>query len=873
VTSSRPWDLRVEHLDDTIGLDTRAPRLSWKLPQAARFQHAYAVRLNEWESDRHDGEENVLIAYPGSPMASRARVRWQVKVWTDIGESAWSNPAHFELGLLEAADWTGRWIEPADATTGARREVGHRSASLLSSTFAIGDVGRTARLYVTAHGVYELFLNGRRVGDSELTPGFTSYRKRLQVQTYDVAMLLRTGTNELRAIISDGWWSGQVGFVRSHDVWGETHGLLAQLEVDGRSVAVTDEHWRSAPSAIVEADLIEGQHTDLRLEPSRWDEVRVANYPLDNLVASPAPPVRRVEVLRPAEIRTLGPARHVVDLGQNINGWVQVSKLGPPGSSLTLTHGESLDASGDVTSEHLAPIDIRTLERASAGQVDVVISDGDEKSFEPRHTTHGFRYVRIDGHPDSLSADDVAGIVVHSDMRRTGWFSCSDARLNRLHDAAVWSFRDNACDIPTDCPQRERAGWTGDWQVFAPTASFLYDVAGFTTKWLRDLAADQRPDGAVRNFAPDSPPHDDDPVKDFVSGIEGSAGWGDAAVLVPWAMWRSYADREVLAEQWPSMVAWVGFAANAARTGRFQGRIEKSPTPAAHERYLWDSGFHWGEWCEPGTPLGLPSSADDVGIVATAYLVRSAATLAEIARVLDRPNDEAQYAELARRATEAWRTEYIDDDGNVRSTRQADHVRALAFDLVPDELRSQTAARLVELVRAKDTHLDTGFLATPYLLPVLADAGHLDVAYALLFQETAPSWLAMINRGATTFWENWEGIDENGFGSLNHYSKGAVVSFLHEHIAGIQIGDAAGYRHFRVAPRPGGGLTWASGTHDSPHGRIDSSWTIDAHEMRLRVSVPPGTTAEVVLPDGRSEQMTAGTAFFTGSARVIQRSV
>jgi alpha-L-rhamnosidase len=868
----RPWDLRVEQLDDdALGLDVSAPRLSWKLPETTREQRAYALLLNEWTSGRRDGDENVLVAYPAPAVTSRARVRWQVKVWTDAGESDWSDPARFELGLVEPADWTGRWIEPSGASSGGRGEVGHRPASLFSTTFDLGELGQVARLYATAHGVYELFLNGVRVGDEELTPGFTSYRERLQVQTYDVGAVLRTGTNELRAIVSDGWWCGQVGFVRSHDVWGAKHGLLAQLEVDGRPIAVTDEHWRIASSAIVAADLIDGQHTDLRFEPSKWNDVLVAGYSLDNLVASPAPPVRRIEVVRPPEVRQLGADRCVVDLGQNINGWIQLSNLGPRDTSLTLTHGESLDPAGDVTTEHLEPIDIRTLERASAGQVDVVVSSGDAESFEPRHTTHGFRYVRIEGHPDALSADDVAGIVVHSDMRRTGWFSCSDARLNRLHDAAVWSFRDNACDIPTDCPQRERAGWTGDWQVFAPTASFLFDVAGFTTKWLRDLAADQRPDGAVRNFAPDSPPHDDDPVKDFVSGIEGSAGWGDAAVLVPWTMWRSYADREILAEQWPSMVAWVDFAANAARNGRFQGRVERSPTPAAHEQYLWDSGFHWGEWCEPGTPLGLPSPTDDVGIVATAFFARSAATLAEIARVLDRPNDAVRYDDLARQATEAWRVEYLDADGNVRSTRQADHVRALAFDLVPNELRRQTAARLVELVRAKGTHLDTGFLATPFLLPVLADAGHLDCAYSLLLQETTPSWLAMINRGATTFWENWEGVDENGFGSLNHYSKGAVVSFLHEYVAGIQIGEA-GYRRFRIAPRPGGGLAWARGAHDSPHGRIESSWAIDGDELRLGVRVPPGTTADVVFPDGRSERMTAGTAFFTAAAR-DERSV
>jgi alpha-L-rhamnosidase len=296
-----------------------------------------------------------------------------------------------------------------------------------------------------------------------------------------------------------------------------------------------------------------------------------------------------------------------------------------------------------------------------------------------------------------------------------------------------------------------------------------------------------------------------------------------------------------------------------ARDRRFPARVERSPTAAPHEQYLWDTGFHWGEWCEPDTPLGLPGPERDVGIVATAYLARSAATLAAIAEVLDRTTDAARYRELAQGATGAWRAEYLDAEGEVRSGRQADHVRALAFGLVPDELRERTATRLVELIRRKDTHLDTGFLATPFLLPVLAESGHIDVASELLLRETPPSWLAMVEQGATTFWENWEGIDANGFGSLNHYSKGAVVSFLHEYVAGIQIAEA-GYRRFRVAPRPGGGLTWASGTHDSPYGRIESSWNIVGDEIRLIVRVPPGTTADIVLPDGSHHRAAAGSA-------------
>jgi alpha-L-rhamnosidase len=861
--SPAPWDLRVEHLDEPFGIGTHRPRLSWKLPRGAAVQAAYRLQVGSWDSGRIESPDSALVPYGGAPLQSRERLEWQAKVWTDAGESPWSAPGAFELGLLAPRDWQAEWIEPVE---GDLAPPGRRAASLLRTTFRCDVAPRErARIYATAHGIYELFLNGRRVGDLELTPGFTSYTTRLQVQTYDIGASLQVGDNELAAVVSDGWWRGQVGNGRRHDVWGSTLALLAQVEVDGMVVATTNREWNSASAAIVAADLIEGQHTDLRRREDdpdlAWTPVRRADHGVTNLVASPAPPIRRVETIRARRVTRLGPSRHVVDLGQNINGWLQLASLGPRDTTLTITHGEALDANGDVTVEHLRPLDnTRAGAHLSAGQVDVIDCDGRADSFEPRHTVHGFQYARVEGHAHKLGADDVRGVVVHTDLRRTGWFECSDARVNRLHEAAVWSFRDNACDIPTDCPQRERMGWTGDWQLFAPTAAFLYDVAGFSTKWLRDLAADQRADGAVRNFAPNPAPCDA-AADTLATYLEGSAGWIDAAVLVPWSMWRCYGDRRLLEEQWPSMVATVEYEARTARAQRHANRVERCATPAPHEQYLWDTGFHWGEWTEPDGDF-VAFLAGEPGLIATAYFGRSAAILGKVARVLGRDDDAARYEDLARHVVDAWRVEYLDGDGNVRSDRQAAHVRALAFGLVPDARRAQTAQRLVALIRAKGTHLDTGFLATPYLLPVLADHGHLDVAYELLFQDTAPSWLAMIDRGATTIWENWDGND-GGDGSLNHYSKGAVISFLHDHVAGIQLlDDGPAYRRFRIAPRPGGGLTWAAAAHESPYGRIEASWSIAGDDLRVVVRVPPGTTADVALPDGQRATVTPGTATF-----------
>ena len=459
------------------------------------------------------------------------------------------------------------------------------------------------------------------------------------------------------------------------------------------------------------------------------------------------------------------------------------------GTELTVVHGEVLDASGDVTQEHLKPTITFPGAPIGVGMIDHVVADGAPgEVFEPRHTTHGFRFARIEGHPGALTPDDVTGVVVHTDLRRTGWFRCSDDRLNTLHDITEWSFRDNACEIPTDCPQRERSGWTGDWQLFIPTAAFLYDVAGFSLRWLRDLAAEQLDDGAVTNYVPDGLRQRARAIGTMWLSRQGSSGWGDAIVMVPWEMWRAYGDTDVLAEVWPHMVAWVDFAATTARTQRHPDRAEARPEPLPHEEFLWDGGYHWGEWLEPGTVAGQHMQQDH-GSVGTAFLHHSAQLLSRIGRMLGHDKETARFKALAANVLEAWQTEFIGPDGALTPDTQANHVRALAFDLVPEQLRAQTAARLVELIRNAGTHLGTGFLATPYLLPVLTDAGHLDLAFELIHQDTPPSWLYMVERGATTVWELWEGVDTNGVPheSLNHYSKGAVISWLHRYVAGIQL--------------------------------------------------------------------------------------
>ncbi len=749
------------------------------------------------------------------------------------------------------------WITTADAP----RPAGERPAYEFRRSFGLAVPAQSAWLTVTAHGVYEAFLNGRRVGDQQLTPGITSYHRTLQVQRYDAAELLRAGENELVLVVSDGWFRGRTGAHRVPDGFGTEIAVIAALDVETADGAVrirTDDEWSCGVGEIVAADLMDGQTSDLRrLGRTEWATVVPASDPLtadrSRFVWPVAPAVRKREEFPAVRVTRAPSGRQIVDFGQNLNGWVRLTLLGPTGTVITLTHGEALDAEGDLTLDHLDITIMPGLPTLPVGQVDTVISRGEPGDvFEPRHTSHGFRYVAVDGLDVDLDPAAITAHQVRSDLAHTGTFVSSSDEVNALHRIAVASWRANILDIPTDCPQRERWGYTGDFQIFARSAAYLDDISGFAAKWLRSLADDQQPDGKITNVAPNC---GIDPEPVYPISFDGSAGWGDAATIVPWELYRAYGDTAQLAEYLPMMRRWVDYAAGVAASQRHASRIAANPEPLAHEKYLWDGGFHWGEWLEPDVTF---NPQGDPGIVATAYLAHSARIVSDAARSVGDVETAEAYALLAGRVISAWRREFL-RDGELTVPTQANHVRALAFGLIPDELVPQIADALVRLIEENGTHLATGFLSTGMLLPVLADHGYADVAYDLLFQTGEPGWLVMLERGATTVWEAWNGVDAEGrpHESLNHYSKGAVVTFLHEYVAGIRP-LAPGYARVGVRPHLDPRLTWAEGTLDTAHGRIRSRWTIEGDDVRIEVSVPAGVSARVDLPDGTSHDAGQG---------------
>ena len=865
-----PRNLRADAGDDAFPVASAMPQLSWQ-PAVDALDDAFEVELDV------DGHRVELIAvtglrvpWPAAPLRSGDRLRWRVRGTAPLTD--WSEWSPLEVGLL-AEDWSAHWISPGEA---AEADPGHRPVHVLSGRFDVPDTVVAARLYTTALGVYTATINGRRVGTTELAPGSTSYDRTLYAQAEDVAGLIVAGENRIEVELSDGWYRGQVGAFRIPAQWGDTLALRGELHLrlaDGSTHIVrTDGTWQSHPSQTIAADLMEGQSTDLAAPAAEATPVLVDRVQAPPITWSPAPPVRVIETRSAVAVTRPRPGVWVLDFGQNASGWLRLTRLGERGTRTRIDFGEYLAADGDLSTSHLDSERPGEPTKVFVQRDEVVASGDEDEAFEPRHTVHGFRYARVTRLDAPFDPATATMQVVHTDLRRVGSFTSGNADLNRLHEIADWSFRGNAVDVPTDCPTRERLAWSGDYQVFAPTATRLYDVLGFSRKWLQSVRDDQLDDGRIANFSPDGrriKHHLDDQF----AMMTGSAGWGDAIVAVPWELYTSYGDERVLSENWDAMTRWVEWVEEKAATTRHHARQQASPDPEPFERYLWDGTFHWGEWTEPqqrdadGTRINpitdnpMAWFMADKGEVGTAYFHRSTRTLARVAQILGKPQEATRYRELAERILAAWREAYLHADGTTVQDSQAAYVRALSFGLIPDHLRASAIERLVSLIREADTHLGTGFLATGDLLPVLADHGRADVAFDLLFQRSEPSWLTMLDRGATTIWEDWHGIDENGdaHASLNHYSKGSVIRFLHTHVLGLrQEPGSIGWERIVVAPTPGPGITWARGHHDGPRGRIEVSWAEADGALTLDVTVPPLTTARVVLPDGTAHEAGPG---------------
>lgn len=831
--------LRFEHVREAFGIGTPHPRISWMVQtgQPNWQQTAYEIEAYTPEgtlygqTGRVESAQSVLVPWPFAPLASRQRVTVRARVWDAANTVCnWSSPAPVEVGLLEAGDWTARFIHP----DWAEDPTQPRPSPLLRRDFELRSGLKQARLYLTALGVYEAELNGVPVGDHVLAPGWTSYSHRLRYQVFDVTGLLHPGQNAIGALLGDGWFRGRLGFGGGRaNFYGEQLALLAQLEVEyadgSRERIVSDESWRAARGPIMANDIYDGETYDARLEQPGWSKpgfadaawsgVKLLEWDLATLFAPLGPPVRRIELVAPVAITRSPSGKTIVDFGQNLVGRLRLTVRGAAGQTITLRHAEVLEG-GELCTRPL---------RHAAATDRYTLRSGESETWEPRFTFHGFRYAEVEGYPGPLDSADLRAVVCHSDLERTGWFECSDPLINRLHENVIWSMRGNFLDIPTDCPQRdERLGWTGDIQVFSPTASFLYDCAGFLTSWLADVAAEQKASGVVPFVVPNILPGVNPPA----------AAWGDAAVVIPWVLYQRFGDTKILADQFESMCAWVDLLEQKAGPGR-----------------LWDQGFQFGDWLDPAAPPEKPANARTPAfIVASAYFARSAEMLAWAAGVLGRGEAEAHYLTLAAEVREAFNREYVTPAGRLLSDSGTAYALALQFALLPDTAQRQhAAARLAELARVGGYQINTGFVGTPLICDALCSQGYDRTAFRLLTRRECPSWLYPVTMGATTIWERWDSLRPDGsvnpgqMTSFNHYALGAVADWIHRFIAGLAPA-APGYRQLEIRPHPGGGLTHAQAQHVTPYGTAKCAWRIADGAINVEVIVPPNTTANVTLP-------------------------
>lgn len=862
-------DLRVEYLHKPAGVATPRPRFSWIADHAQtayRLEVATANGRVVWNTGRVEGAQTALVEYGGEPLASDAAYRWSVRSWGADG-GALDGSSRFETALLEPAAWEACWVTPDQQPTaierwtlldwirGAQPEGGPaerlRPVQLLRQRFtAPGDIVR-ARLHATARGIYQPHLNGSVVGDEVLAPGSDSYRHRISVQAYDVTDLVRPGENVLAIALADGWWAGRIGITGSSAQYGATTSALWQLHLDhadgSRTAIASSGDVVSSTGPWVYSDLFVGERYDARLlaagwtdvafDDSRWLPVEAAPADTSQLVPFVGEPVRRVAELRAASlVREPGGDGWIVDFGQVIAGRVRLTVRGlAAGDEVVIEHTEALAADGSWFVNILG---------INTEQTDVYVAAGpDANTWEPSFTFHGFRYARLRGLGQAPALGDVTAVVLASDLEQTGSFTTSNARLNRLHQNVVWSQRGNFVSIPTDCPQRERAGWTGDIQVFAPAATNNAMVAPFLSRWLQNLRADQLADGRVPIVSPRSPFDDEAAAAAHgIGAIVAAAGWGDAIAFVPWTLYQRYGDVRVLEETYPAILRWIDYQTTAA----------------------YDEGDHFGDWLAPSTLEGKPfheaigvAPALTGGLVAPMFQAQTLTIAARIAEVLGRLHDAGELASNAASVRAAFADAHVGADGSLPVELQGVYALALAFGMVPEDRVPAAAARLASLVEQRGDRLDTGFLSVPYLLDVLWDHGYQELARRVLWQPEQPSWLYEVDHGATTIWENWDAVAPDGTTrptSLNHYAFGCVDDWLYRRVAGLRA-TAPGYRRVVIEPDMRAGVEQLSAHVTTPYGRLSVRWERLGQgrgaSARVTVEVPFGVSAELILPGSR----------------------
>lgn len=835
-------NLRCEYIKNPIG--EQKLKFSWVLDSEERevLQTSYRIQISKWDDSFKSllwdsgvvkSDNSINVEYKGPQLESRTHYYYRVMISDNKNnKSFWSKTNFFETGILDKKEWQAVFI-----SCGASESSGFSSSSpLLRKEFNANGEFVFARVYVTSLGLYELWLNGQRVGEDLLTPGWTNYNKRLQYQTYDVTAMLKKGANAIGAMLGNGWYKGYLaGWVEdSKERYGKKTALLLQLHITytdrSEQVILSDKSWKTIAGPILMSELYHGESYDARLESPGWNNpgfddntwVPVSKLEVNKeiLVAQEGVPIRKIETITPQKIIKTPCGKTVIDMGQNMVGWVRFTVRGTKGDRVVLKHAEVLDKDGNFYTENL---------RSAKQTIEYILKGEGEECFEPHFTYQGFRYVKLEEYPGEPRLEDFTGIVIHSVMKKTGNFECSNDLVNQLQRNILWSQKGNFVDIPTDCPQRdERLGWTGDAQVFARTACFNMDTALFFKKWLRDLKSEQLENGSVPYVIPSV-------IEDRGNS---SCGWGDAAVICPWTVYLCYGDLQILEDQYDSMKAWIEYIYSQAENG-----------------LLWNTGFHFGDWLALDAKEDSYFGATPNDLIATAFYAYSTSILVKTARLLKKNKDAKRYRELHENIVKTFQREFFTPSGRLAVPTQTAHVLVLMFNLVKEKDRKCTINTLVKYLKENKWHLNTGFLGTPYLCHVLSSNGHTDIAYKLLLQTDYPSWLYQVSKGTTTIWEHWDGIKKDGsfwsanMNSFNHYAYGSIGDWLYRVVAGIDTSEKkAGYKYIILKPQPCRKLEWAAAEFESVYGLIRIKWYYKNGMMRIEVTIPHNTKASLILP-------------------------
>ena len=873
-----------------IPLDVRHPILSWRLKSDDRNVKQASYELTIFEKDGN-GErkpywnsgvvhsEEFHCRYDGPDLKSCTVYIWRLAVTSSLGDTA-KGEGIFETAFMEREnDWNAKWIEPKqlpayeepkETLEGFKGmltnldEVKMNPALQVRKEFSLVKDVLSARAYVTAHGVYNMFINGQKIGDTILAPGITAYEKCLEYQTYDITDNLVQGGNALSFLLGDGWYCGKVGMPGGSCQFGNTLALLFEIRIrftDGTSTSIlSDGTCRSNESPIRYSDLFVGEKYDSTLEEtdsdvygfddSHWFPVKEVDYGYGNLRSPLCRPVSIIETFTPKTISISPKGETIIDAGVNTAGFLRFRVYSEKITTIRIEYSETLDKEGNF---------FFNIQGKFTHQTDIFITNGKGlQTYQPSFTYHGFRYVRITGYPGFPDTSDFEVCLISSELSETGYFACSDEKINTLQRNIVQSQKSNMVYIPTDCPQREKQGWTGDAQIFLPTACFNRDMESFFSSWLRNMRADQREDGQV----PYVIPH----IKAYSPGYfprfdrYTCAGWGDASVIIPWNLYQIYGNKGILEDNYSMMKNWVEYIRQTAETEIPDG-ISEEEDPERYERmkFLWNTNYQLGDWLTPSLSFNYETGDVDMpksavmtrDIVPTCFYAHSVALLEKISHILGYEDENRKYDKLLQKIKKAFSDEFLSDQGILTNELQGLYVLALRFQLIPDELRSKSAGRLVELIRKNGNKLDTGFLSVPYLLDVLVEEDYTDVAFDILFQEECPSWLYAVNKGATSIWESWQAVLSDGTQtsvSQNHYAFGCVGNWLYRKIGGLQILEP-GYRTILIEPFLYSRIQWTEIEYESPYGSILFHWNRKDDQVEYQLEIPINTDAVVRFPN------------------------